>query len=91
MLIMPSLRVARWTNIVDEETWLKVYMIYQQYKTAIKAAYAGYPDVASEAKKAKAYRQWLQSLDISPDLRAPLVEQALALEEAFADLSQADS
>ena len=65
-------------------------MIYQQYTSAIKAAYAGDPNVAAEAKRAKSYRQWLQSLAISPDLRAPLVEQARALEEALADLAGAD-
>ena len=64
------------------------YMIYQQYTTAIKDAYAGHPDVAAHAEAAKAYREWLQSLEITPKLRDQLVEQARALEEAFADLAR---
>jgi hypothetical protein len=64
------------------------YMIYQQYTTAIKTAYAGRPDVAQHAAAAKTCRQWLESLEIDPQLRSTLVEQIRALEEAFKDLTQ---
>ena len=67
------------------------YMIYQQYTSAIKAAYADNPNIAFEANTAKSYRQWLQALDISPHLRDPLVEQARALEEAFAEAARKDT
>ena len=67
------------------------YMIYQQYTSAIKAAYADNPNIAVEAKTALSYRRWLQSLDISPHLRDPLVEQARAIEEAFAEAARKDS
>ena len=66
-------------------------MIYQQVTSAVKEAYAADPDVAVQAQKAASYRRWLQSLDIGPHLRDPLVEQARALEEAFADLERANS
>lgn len=62
------------------------YMIYQQYTTAIKAAYADHPDVAQHAAAARTCRQWLESLEIDPQLRTALVEQIRALEEAFKDL-----
>ena len=52
------------------------YMIYQQYKTAIKEAYANHADAAAHAQSARAYREWLQSLAIDPKLRDQLVEQA---------------
>jgi hypothetical protein len=62
------------------------YMIYQQYTTAIKEAYAHHPDVAKHAAAARTCRQWLASLEIKPELRGVLVEQIMALEEAFQDL-----
>ncbi len=61
-------------------------MIYQQYVTAIKEAYAGRAEVAELAKTAESYRQWLESLDIDDTLRAGLVEPIQTVEEAFKDL-----
>ena len=62
------------------------YMIYQQYTTAIKSAYAGDESLAEQAAAAAKWRQWLASLNIEAKLRDPLVEQAAAIEEAFNDL-----
>ena len=67
------------------------YMIYQQYTTAIKEAYADHPDVARHAASARACREWLASLEIDPKLRGGLVEQIRVLEEAFQDLLRAES
>jgi hypothetical protein len=63
-----------------------MYMIYQQYTSAIKGAYSGHPDVSRHAESAKASREWLESLDIDADLRDALVEPMRVLEEAFQDL-----
>jgi len=62
------------------------YMIYQQYKTAVKEAYAGDPSVAEQAAKARECREWLASLKIESGVRNQLVEQLEAIEEAFHDL-----
>ena len=62
------------------------YMVYQQYLTAVKEAYAGSPDVFLLAAEAQSYREWLEALEINPHIRAVLVEQARALENAFNDL-----
>lgn len=64
------------------------YMIYQQYKTAVKEAYAGDESVAEQAAKARECRQWLAALKIEASLRNQLVEQIEAIEEAFQDLAQ---
>ena len=61
-------------------------MIYQQYTTAIKNAYAGHSSVPDFYSSAKAAREWISSLNIDPKLRDPLVEQVAAIEEAFKDL-----
>jgi len=66
-----------------------MYMIYQQYTTAIKNAYAGGVDVANDAETARMCREWLESLRIEPELRNALVEPIRVLEEAFADLRAA--
>lgn len=58
-------------------------MIYQQYTTAIEQAYRDHPDLPLHASKAKQCREWLESLQIDPQLRTTLVEQAQTLEEAF--------
>ena len=65
-----------------------MYMIYQQYTTAIKEGYADRPqaDIAQQAAAAGTCREWLESLDIDPQLRAALVEQIRAIEEAFEEL-----
>jgi hypothetical protein len=64
------------------------YMIYQQYTTAVKEGYADHsqPDIAQQAAAAKTCREWLESLEIDPQIRDALVEQIKALEEAFGDL-----
>ena len=66
------------------------YMIYQQYITAIKEAYAGDDSVPEMAAKAEATRQWLSSLKIEPKLRYSLIEPIAAVEEAFKDLMKDD-
>lgn len=63
-----------------------MYMIYQQYTTAIKEAYAGEEDVARQAESARQCREWLESLRIDDQLRDSLVEPIEVLEEAFQDL-----
>ncbi len=63
-----------------------VYMIYQQYKTAVKAAYRGSNDIDRLFHEAQFFREWLESLAIDQDLRDVLVEQVKALEEGFEEL-----
>ncbi len=65
-------------------------MIYQQYTTAIKQAYAQDEAVSELYEAAKSCRQWLASLDIDPKLRDPMVEPVAAIEEAFKDLLPVD-
>lgn len=60
-----------------------MYMIYQQYITAIKNAYSGRNDVAQQAEAARLFREWLESLRIEAELRDALVEPVRVLEEAF--------
>jgi len=62
------------------------YMIYQQYTTAIRQAYADDSDLEGLLKSAKTYREWLQSLRIDPRLRDPLVEPIETIENAFRNL-----
>lgn len=64
-----------------------MYMIYQQYMTAIKNAYADKEDVPQHVARARSCREWLESLEIDADLRNGLVEPIRALEEAFQDLA----
>lgn len=63
-----------------------MYMIFQQYTSAIKNAYSGKKDVTHHLDKARSCREWLESLDIDADLRNALVEPVAVLEEAFQDL-----
>lgn len=63
-----------------------MYMIYQQYTTAIKTAYSGRRDVSVQVEAASSCRRWLESLEIEADLRNALVEPIRVLEEAFQDL-----
>jgi hypothetical protein len=63
-----------------------MYMLYQQYTTAIQETYANHPDLAHHLSSATACREWLESLEINPQLRNALVEQFQVLEEAFKDL-----
>ena len=67
------------------------YMIYQQYKTAIKEAYADHDDLAGQIEAAKSYREWLESLQIDPKLSGPLVEPIAAIEQALIDLQRAQN
>ena len=62
------------------------YMIYQQYTTAIKQAYAGDPAVAELHAQAQAYRAWLANLQLEPRLLDPLLEPIAAIKEALQDL-----
>ncbi len=66
------------------------YMIYQQYTTAIKQAYAGDEAVSELYEAAKSCREWLASLQIDSKLRGPMVEPLAAIEEAFKDLLLVD-
>ena len=65
-----------------------MYMICQQYTTAIKEGYAGRPrtELKRQATAARRYREWLASLEIDCQLRDTLVEQIEALEEGFREL-----
>ena len=58
-------------------------MVYQRYTTAAKRAYQDRPDVMTQHTRAVEFREWLQTLDIDPEVRAELVEQARALEHGF--------
>ena len=62
------------------------YMIYQQYKSAIKAAYRNDESLSEMYSSAKSCRRWLNSLEIDPRLRNPLVEQIAWIEDAFEEL-----
>jgi hypothetical protein len=62
------------------------YMIYQQYTTAIVDAYTGDPDVSEHLERARAFRQWLESLTIDSSVKHALVEQAETIEAAFSRL-----
>jgi len=62
------------------------YMIYQQYKSAIKDSYRGDENTPEMYSSAKSCRKWLSSLKIDPKLRDPLVEQMAWIEDAFDEL-----
>ena len=63
-------------------------MVYQQYTNAIMEAYKGRDDVAAMAETAESYRKWLESLEISSNLRIALIEPIETIEEAFKDLAK---
>jgi hypothetical protein len=65
-----------------------MYMICQQYTTAIKETYAGRPrsELEQQAAASRRCREWLASLEIDSQLRGTLVEQIEALEEGFREL-----
>jgi hypothetical protein len=65
-----------------------MYMICQQYTTAIKEAYAERPrtELERQAASARGCHEWLASLEIDSQLRGTLVEQIEALEEGFREL-----
>ncbi len=63
------------------------YMIYQQYTTAILDAYRESPEVADHLASARSHRMWLETLEIEDSVKASLVEQARAVEEAFQRLT----
>jgi len=64
-----------------------MYMIYQQYQTAIKNSYSGAQDLQQHIETARRCRKWLESLDINVDLRNSLAEPIQVLQEAFEDLT----
>ena len=66
------------------------YMIYQQYKTAIKAAYADAGNLDELYRSAASCRKFLESLQIEAQLRNPLVEQLVWIEDAFVELAKKD-
>jgi hypothetical protein len=59
------------------------YMVFQQYTTAVKWAYRGRDDAATQLARAVEFRQWLEQLEIDESVRAELVEQARAIEHGF--------
>jgi hypothetical protein len=63
-----------------------MYMIYQQYISAILEAYTGNPDVHEHLQHARRSRQWLESLEIDIQLRISLLEPIQMLEETFQTL-----
>jgi hypothetical protein len=63
------------------------YMVYQQFTTAILDAYKDRDDVTKHLEQARAYRAWLESIEIKPSLRNVLVEQAQTIESAFERLA----
>jgi len=63
-----------------------MYMIYQQYQTAIKNKYSGKQDLQQHVKSARECREWLESLEIDVELRNSLVEPIQVLQEAFQEL-----
>ena len=64
------------------------YMLYSQYKTAVVDAYRGRPEAEIEQHvlQAGTCREWLESLEVSRQVRDVLVEQVRAIEEAFAEI-----
>lgn len=62
------------------------YMVYQQFTTAILDTYRD-RDVADHLEQARAYREWLETLEIKAALRQVLVEQARTIESAFERLA----
>jgi hypothetical protein len=67
------------------------YMIYQQYISEIKRAYAGHEDLNGLYSNARSQREWLEALQIDEKLRSSLVEPIAAVEAAFLDLLNADN
>ena len=67
------------------------YMIYQQYITEIKRAYAGHKDLKELYSETKSHREWLEALQIDRKLRNSLVEPISAVEGAFLDLLNVDN
>ncbi len=65
-----------------------MYMIYQQYKTAVADGYRGRPreEIDAQIDEAVACRRWLESLEIASDVRDVLVEQIETVETAFREL-----
>lgn len=63
-----------------------MYMIYQQYITAIRNAYRDNESIGEMYKEAKRTRKWIESLKLDPKLRDPLLEPIAAIEETFQDL-----
>ncbi len=59
------------------------YMFFQPYTTAVNAAFAGRDDISEQYAKAKACREWLETLEIDPKLLNPLVEPVAAIEDAL--------
>ena len=62
------------------------YMVYQQYATAIKEAYADSENAAELYIETRDYREWLQSLKIDVKLTEALIEPITYIEEAFLEI-----
>jgi ribosomal 50S subunit-associated protein YjgA (DUF615 family) len=63
-----------------------MYMIYQQFQTAIKNTYRDLDDLDQHIASARLAREWLESLEIEDDLRDALVEPIKMLQETFQEL-----
>ncbi len=64
------------------------YMVQQRIVSAIRESYADRPDRAHHLAAARGCREWLESLEVEPGLRASLVEPIAAVEEALASLER---
>jgi hypothetical protein len=64
------------------------FMLMQRLTTAVLDGYRDADDVSAELEAARAHRVWLESLTIDGRVRAGLVEQAVAVEEAFERLGR---
>ncbi len=58
-------------------------MPYVRYTSAVIDAYRDSPDALAQHERARTHREWLESLRLPDDVRAGLVEQARAIEQAF--------
>jgi hypothetical protein len=63
------------------------FMLMQRLTTAVLEGYQGV-DVTEERQAARGHREWLESLQIDDSVKASLVEQAHAIEEAFDRLAR---
>jgi len=67
------------------------YMVYQRYTTAVKRGYRERADADEQLARSIDFRRWLESLEIDPEIRAGLVEQALALQHGFEEVTGSPS
>jgi hypothetical protein len=61
-------------------------MMYQRYTTAVKRGYGERDDAPAQHARASDFRRWLEELQLDAEVRAELVEQALAIEHGFEEI-----